>query len=92
MRYGSIPGVEKRVSRLVLGTMIIADGYVRSIRDTDVPIRKDRSFGLLDAVFALGCTAFDADEYIRRRMGMPLETASGGWVSGWQSGETVTTW
>ncbi len=47
MQYGSIPGVEKSVSRLVLGTMII------SIRD------KDRSFGLLDTVFALGCTAFD---------------------------------
>lgn len=47
MQYGSILGVKKRVSRLVLGTMII------SIQDSA------RSFDLLDAVFASGCTAFD---------------------------------
>ena len=47
MQYGSIPGVGKPVSRLVLGTMII------SIKE------QDRSFELLDAVLASGCTAFD---------------------------------
>ena len=47
MQYGSIPGVGKPVSRLVLGTMII------SIKE------QDRSFELLDAVLAAGCTAFD---------------------------------
>lgn len=47
MQYGSIAGVSKPVSRLVLGTMII------SIKEPE------RSFGLLDAVLERGGNAFD---------------------------------
>jgi aryl-alcohol dehydrogenase-like predicted oxidoreductase len=47
MRYGTVPGVEKRVSRLVQGTVMI---------DTQ---ERERSFALLDGVFAQGCTTFD---------------------------------
>jgi len=47
MEYRSVTGIDKPVSRLVLGTMII------SIREPE------RSFDLLDAAFELGCTALD---------------------------------
>jgi aryl-alcohol dehydrogenase-like predicted oxidoreductase len=47
MKYGSIAGVNKPVSRLVLGTMII------SIQD------RERSFDLLDAALEMGCTTLD---------------------------------
>ena len=47
MEYGSIVGIAKPVSRLVLGTMII------SIEE------RERSFALLDAAVELGWTAFD---------------------------------
>jgi aryl-alcohol dehydrogenase-like predicted oxidoreductase len=47
MQYGTIPGVEKPVARLVLGTMIV------SSQETE------RSFALLDAVHAMGGNAFD---------------------------------
>ena len=47
MQYGSIAGVNKPASRLVLGTMII------SIQE------RERSFGLLDAALELGCTTLD---------------------------------
>ena len=47
MDYGHIPGVDKPISRLVQGSIML--------RSDDL----DRSFALLDAVFAQGCTAFD---------------------------------
>lgn len=47
MEYGSIPGVTKPASRLVLGTMII------DVRE------RERSYELLDAAFELGCTTLD---------------------------------
>ncbi len=47
MDYGTIVGIAKPVSRLVLGTMII------SIQE------RERSFALLDAAVELGWTAFD---------------------------------
>jgi aryl-alcohol dehydrogenase-like predicted oxidoreductase len=47
MDYGTIVGIAKPVSRLVLGTMII------SIEE------RERSFALLDAAVELGWTAFD---------------------------------
>ncbi|NLE44789.1 MAG: aldo/keto reductase [Chloroflexi bacterium] len=47
MEYGSIPGVDKRVARLLLGTMIVTTDDL------------ERSFDLLDGVFALGGNAFD---------------------------------
>ena len=47
MRYGSIPGIEKPVSRLVQGTVMITSNKL------------DYSFELLDAVFEKGCNTFD---------------------------------
>jgi len=47
MRYGTIDGVAKPVSRVVLGTMIITTG------------ERDKSFALLDAALDLGCTTLD---------------------------------
>jgi aryl-alcohol dehydrogenase-like predicted oxidoreductase len=47
MDYGRIPGVEKPISRLVQGTVMVGSREL------------DRSFALLDAVYKLGCTAFD---------------------------------
>jgi len=47
MYYGNVGGVEKHVSRLVLGTMII------NTRELE------NSFNLLDSVFELGCTTLD---------------------------------
>ena len=47
MKYGSLPGLRKRVSRLLLGTAAIALGNRRQVH------------ALLDAAFALGCNAFN---------------------------------
>lgn len=47
MRYGSLPGLEKRVSRLVQGTVMVSSAD------------EVGSYRLLDEVFALGGTAFD---------------------------------
>jgi len=47
MIYGRIPGIDKDVSRLIQGTVMI------STRDLD------GSFRLLDAVYELGCNTFD---------------------------------
>jgi len=47
MKYGHVPGVNKPISRLVQGTVMINSREI------------DRGFRLLDEVFELGCTAFD---------------------------------
>lgn len=47
MHYGSVRGVDKPISRLVLGTMIINTNQL------------DKSFELMDAVTELDCTTFD---------------------------------
>jgi aryl-alcohol dehydrogenase-like predicted oxidoreductase len=47
MKYGKVPGVEKRVSRLVQGTVMVTSKEI------------DKSFALLDAVWELGCNTFD---------------------------------
>jgi aryl-alcohol dehydrogenase-like predicted oxidoreductase len=47
MRYGTIPGIDKPVSRLAQGTVMV--------RSNDL----DYSFALLDAVFEGGCNLFD---------------------------------
>ncbi len=47
MKYGNVKGVDKPVSRLVLGTMIISTGNL------------EESFKLLDSVFEIGCTTVD---------------------------------
>lgn len=47
MKYGSVPGIDKPVSRLVQGTVMV--------NGTD----EAREFALLDAVFEMGCNTFD---------------------------------
>jgi aryl-alcohol dehydrogenase-like predicted oxidoreductase len=47
MRYGTIPGIEKPVARLVQGTILLTTRRLR------------QAFALLDAVYALGGNAFD---------------------------------
>ncbi len=47
MQYGQVPGIDKPISRLVQGTMMIHPDHL------------EESFALLDAVYALGCTTFD---------------------------------
>jgi len=68
MRYGSIPGVSDRVSRLVLGSMVLA---------TD-PDRFDNSCRLLDRFVAAGGTAIDT---ARIYSGGTSEEAVGQWLS-----------
>ena len=47
MRYGRLPGIDKPISRLVQGTVMVNSREI------------DRSFALLDEIHALGCTTFD---------------------------------
>ena len=47
MFYGTLPGLDKPVSKLVQGTVMVNSAEERA------------SFQLLDEVFALGCTTFD---------------------------------
>ena len=65
MEYGSIPGARVPVSRLVQGTVPL-DANDR-----------ERSFALLDGVFASGCTMFDT----ARHYGGGREELFGEWVA-----------
>ena len=47
MRYGYLPGIDKPISRLVQGTVMVSSSQLK------------RSFDLLDEIFALGCNTFD---------------------------------
>ena len=47
MEYGKIPGIDKPISRLVQGTVMISMKKL------------EESMALLDGVYALGCTTFD---------------------------------
>jgi aryl-alcohol dehydrogenase-like predicted oxidoreductase len=47
MKYGSLPGINKPISRLVQGTVMVNSKEL------------ERSFTLLDDIFELGCTTFD---------------------------------
>jgi aryl-alcohol dehydrogenase-like predicted oxidoreductase len=47
MQYSHLPGLDKPISRLVQGTVMVNSGEL------------DRSFQLLDEIFELGCTTFD---------------------------------
>jgi aryl-alcohol dehydrogenase-like predicted oxidoreductase len=47
MQYGNLPGVDKPISRLVQGTVMIGSEHL------------EQSFQLMDDVFDLGCTCFD---------------------------------
>ena len=66
MHYGNVGGVEKPVSRLVLGTMII------NTRELE------KSFDLMDAAFELGCTALDTGHVYG---GGNSERAIGQWIN-----------
>lgn len=77
MRYGSIPGVKKPVSRLVFGTaypkMFAA---FRSVYGDapDFQERLDAAFELLDGVYAQGVNCFDcSDHYGEEPLGEWLE-------------------
>jgi aryl-alcohol dehydrogenase-like predicted oxidoreductase len=66
MRYSQVQGVERPISRLVQGTLMINSE------------EQERSFDLLDEVYALGCTSFDtAHQYGRgdseRTVGGPMK-------------------
>jgi aryl-alcohol dehydrogenase-like predicted oxidoreductase len=50
MLYGNVPGIDKPVSRLVQGTIMVGSKSSQQL---------DESFALLDAIFELGCTTFD---------------------------------
>ncbi len=47
MRYATLPGIDKPISRLVQGTVMIESKAL------------EKSFALLDGIFELGCTIFD---------------------------------
>ena len=47
MQYSSIPGIEKKISRLAQGTAMMGDSNA------------EWAFSLLDQVFEMGCTMFD---------------------------------
>ncbi len=65
MEYGKIPGIDKPVSRLIQGMVMVS---------TD---RLDESFALLDAVLATGVNTFDAAHGYG---GGKVERAFGQWV------------
>ena len=65
MQYGSIKGIDKPISRLVQGTVMI-DG-------SDVA----KEYALLDGVFELGCTTFDSGHVYGNGA---CERAFGKWV------------
>jgi aryl-alcohol dehydrogenase-like predicted oxidoreductase len=48
MQYGKLPGIDKPISRLVQGTVMIGS------------TQRDYSFALLDSIYALGCNTFDS--------------------------------
>ena len=66
MKYGKVPGIDKKVSRLVQGTIMVR------------PENKAETFPLLDAVYAAGCTTFDT---ARIYCGGTNERAVGEWVN-----------
>ena len=55
MQYGTIPGIDKPVSRLVQGTVMISSENI------------ERSYRLLDEVFELGCRTFDYGAWLWTR-------------------------
>ena len=65
MQYGQIPGLDKPVSRIVLGTMIVTTNDL------------ERSFALLDAAYATGINAFDCAHIYG---GGTTERAVGQWI------------
>lgn len=66
MEYGKIPGIDKPVSRLVQGSVMIGTKNL------------DESFALLDSIFELGCTTFDTGHVYGNG---DVERAFGMWVN-----------
>ena len=66
MQYGSIPGIDKPISRLVQGTVMLA---------TANPTYSNE---LLDGIFALGCTTFDTAHIYGQG---DVERAFGAWLA-----------
>ncbi len=66
MQYGNIKGIDKPISRLVQGTVML-DGS-----------DKDTEFALLDGIFKLGCTTFDSGHVYGDGTS---ERAFGAWVN-----------
>ena len=66
MEYGHVQGVDKPVSRLVQGTMMLSSREL------------EQSFALLDAVYALGCNTFDTAHVYG---GGDCERTMGQWVN-----------
>ena len=64
MEYGSIPGIDKSVSRIVQGTVMLDEADPTA------------SFALLDAAVEAGCTAFDT----ARHYGRGSEAVFGRWI------------
>ncbi|MBN2712457.1 MAG: aldo/keto reductase [Planctomycetes bacterium] len=50
MQYGKIAGIEKKISRLIQGTMMVNDKSPESL---------EKGFEILDMAVSLGCNAFD---------------------------------
>ncbi len=65
MKYGYVPGIDKPISRLVQGSMMLSSRNLEG------------SFALLDGVYALGCTAFDLAHVYG---GGDVERTFGTWV------------
>jgi len=65
MKYGKLPSINKPVSRLVQGTVMLD------------PNDRDAAFGLLDAIFELGCTTFDTAHVYGRGA---IERLLGAWL------------
>ena len=66
MRYGTVPGIEKPVSRLVQGTLMVS------------PDNQEWGFELFDSILALGCNTFDTG---RIYAGGENERIVGRWVN-----------
>ena len=66
MEYGKIPGIDKPISRLVQGSVMIGTKNL------------DESFALLDSIFELGCTTFDTGHVYGNG---DVERAFGMWVN-----------
>jgi aryl-alcohol dehydrogenase-like predicted oxidoreductase len=66
MQYGYIPGIDKPISRLVQGAMMVNSKEL------------EKSFALLDEIFELGCTTFDTAHVYGRG---DNERTMGRWVN-----------
>lgn len=66
MKYGQIAGIDKPISHLVQGSVMIGEDHL------------EESFELLDAIYAQGCTTFDTAHGYG---GGTVERAFGAWVN-----------